>query len=121
MDVPEPLVGSVIRYAFLWRREAALEQKEGEKDRPCAIVVAAKIEKGTHTVIVLPVTHTPPRDANLAVEIPAKTKKRLGLDAARSWIVLTDANRFLWPSPDLRFAIKGNAASVVYGVLPQTL
>jgi len=121
VDVPEPRVGSVIRYAFLWRREAARGQEEGAKDRPCAIVMAAKIQDETHTVIVLPVTHTPPHDAKLAVEIPAQTKKRLGLDAARSWIVLTAANRFLWPGPDLRPAIKGDAASVVYGVLPETL
>ena len=30
------------------------------------------------------------------------TKARLGLDEARSWIVLTESNRFAWPGPDLR-------------------
>jgi len=121
VDIPWPTVGSVIRYSFLWRREAARGQEEGAKDRPCAIVVASKVADGDHTVIVLPVTHTPPRDANMAVEIPAQTKERLGLDAERSWIVLTDANRFIWPGPDLRPAIRGDATSVVYGALPQAL
>jgi len=38
----------------------------------------------------------------LAVEISHETKRRLGLDDDRSWIVLTEANRFAWPGPDLR-------------------
>ncbi|MFC4594309.1 MULTISPECIES: hypothetical protein [Sphingobium] len=45
-------------------------------------------------VTVLPVTHTPPTDERLAVEIPTRTKARLGLDDARSWIILSEANRF---------------------------
>ena len=69
-------------------------------------------------MVVLPVTHTPPRDRALAVEIPADTKRRLGLDDDRSWIVVTDANRFIWPGPDLRPRKIGDAASVAYGVLP---
>jgi hypothetical protein len=30
------------------------------------------------------------------------TNQRLGLDAERSWVMLTEANRFVWPGPDLR-------------------
>jgi hypothetical protein len=43
------------------------------------------------SVIVLPVTHTPPQDADAAVEIPLAVKRRLGLDDARSWVMLTEA------------------------------
>ena len=70
---------------------------------------------------VLPITHTPPSNPALAVEIPHPTKRRLGLDDDRSWIVLTEANRFVWPGPDLRLAIPGDLASVAYGLLPRTL
>lgn len=49
------------------------------------------------------------------------TKRRLGLDDQRSWIVLTDANRFVWPGPDLRPRSPGDAASIVYGQLPRAL
>jgi hypothetical protein len=57
----------------------------------------------------------------LAVEIPAATKARLGLDDARSWIILDEANRFEWPGPDLR-AVPGKAeATVAYGLLPAAL
>ena len=40
------------------------------------------------------------------------------MDDARSWIVVTDANGFSWPGPDLRPARPGDAASVAYGLLP---
>lgn len=72
-------------------------------------------------VTVLPITHSRPTDPRQAVEIPHTTKRRLGLDDARSWVVLTEANRFLWPGPDLRPTTPGDAGSVVYGTLPYGL
>src|SRR5271157_462561 len=36
------------------------------------------------------------------VEIPGVTKSRLGLDDGRSWIVVSEANRFCWPGVDLQ-------------------
>ena len=78
-------------------------------------------EAGDHIVIALPITHAPPNDPAHGVEIPAATKRRLGLDEARSWIVVTEANRFAWPGPDLRPAQAGDPASVVYGELPRVL
>jgi hypothetical protein len=108
----------VIRYAYLWRSEQQRGLEEGLKERPCAVLLTVAGDAGGQTVIVLPVTHAQPRDISLAVEIPARTKRRLGLDEARSWIVLAEANRFTWPGPDLRPAKTGDASSVVYGALP---
>lgn len=121
MPFPTPEPGLVIRYAFLWREQAARGQDEGEKDRPCAVVLTTANDHGDTVVIVLPITHTPPRDPRLAVEIPAATKQRLGLDDERSWIVVTDANRFIWPGPDLRPRTPGDMSSVAYGHLPAKL
>ena len=121
MAFPTPEPGLVIRYAFLWREAAARGQEEGDKDRPCAIVLATRDDQGDTVVVVLPITHTPPGNPDLAVEVPAATKRRLGLDDDRSWIVLTDANRFIWPGPDLRPRVPGDAASVAYGLLPAAL
>lgn len=45
----------------------------------------------------------------------------LGLDDERSWIVLTEGNRFTWPGPDLRPAVPGDVTSVAYGELPRGL
>ena len=65
--------------------------------------------------------HAPPANPEFAVEIPHETKRRLGLDDERSWIVLTEANRFAWPGPDLRLTQHGDLASVAYGLLPRSL
>jgi hypothetical protein len=53
--------------------------------------------------------------------IPALTKRRLGLDDDRSWIVLTEGNAFLWPGPDLRAAPGRGPGSVALGFLPAKL
>ena len=71
--------------------------------------------------MVLSVTHAPPRDPANAVEIAAATKRRLGLDGERSWIVIDESNRFTGPGPDLRPERGGDAATVAYGELPRGL
>jgi hypothetical protein len=119
--LPEPVPGLVIRYSYLWRSEHLQGREEGVKDRPCAIILVVTDDKGDQVVTVLPITHSPPDRRNAAIEIPLATKQRLGLDAERSWIVLTEANRFLWPGPDLRPATPGDLASVAYGLLPKGL
>ena len=60
------------------------------------------LHAGDPVVRVLPITHTPPANPADAIEIPAEVKSRLRLDAERSWIMLTESNRFAWPGPDLR-------------------
>ena len=51
---------------------------------------------------VAPITHRPPHDAAAAVEIPRAVKDRLGLDLERSWVVVNEGNKFVWPGFDLR-------------------
>lgn len=121
MSLPAPEPGLVIRYSYLWANEHDRGQEEGVKDRPCAVLLATRTEEGDLRVIVLPITHVPPRDPAEAVEIPSATKRRLGLDDERSWIVLTEGNAFAWPGPDLRFAPGAGAESVAYGYLPAAL
>ncbi len=119
MALPEPVPGLVIRYSYLWLEDHYAGREEGTKDRPCAIILVTQDDEGEKLVTVLPVTHSPPNDPRLALEIPAATKARLRLDSARSWVVLTEANRFLWPGPDLRPAITGDVSSAAYGLLPR--
>ena len=120
MALPEPVPGLVIRYSYLWRREHERGQEEGVKDRPCAVVMVVGTDEGNRIVTVLPVTHTPPSDRALAIEIPYATKERLGLDSERSWVLLTEANRFVWPGPDLRMKEPdGSPESVAFGLLPR--
>ena len=123
MPFPKPQPSQVIRYSYLWNAEHRRGQEEGVKDRPCAVILLVKDDEGGDVVTVLPITHTPPShsETSLAIEIPADTKRRLGLDDDRSWIVLSEANRFVWPGPDLRMAQDGDPSSVVYGMLPARL
>jgi len=121
LPFPQPVPGQVIRYAYLWRSEYRRGQEEGVKDRPCVVVLMVTGEEGDQVVTVLPVTHTPPSDPALAVEIPHATKRRLSLDDERSWVMLTEANRFTWPGPDLCMADRGDPNSVLYGELPGKL
>ena len=121
MALPKPIPGLVIRYAYLWHSEYRQGRDEGQKDRPCAIIAAIRAdEDGDARVLVLPVTHSPPEHPDLAVEIPAKVKQRLKLDA-RSWITLSEWNEFAWPGPDLRRLPGADESSVAYGMLPPSL
>jgi hypothetical protein len=118
VSLPVPKPGLVIRYAYLWEAEAREGREEGSKDRPCAIVLVV-LRGGNHPIVrVLPVTHSPPGDAADALEIPAATKERLGLDSQRSWVVLSEANDFIWPGPDLRPVPGSDPSTVAYGFLP---
>lgn len=121
MPLPEPAPGLVIRYSYLWADEFGRGQEEGAKDRPCAVVLTSTGSEGEHVVTVLPITHVPPADPDLAVEIPLATKRRLGLDDERSWVALAEANRFVWPGPDLRPVRQGGVANIAYGMLPHAL
>jgi mRNA-degrading endonuclease toxin of MazEF toxin-antitoxin module len=79
--LPEPVPGLVIAYAYLWRDEALCGQEEGRKDRPCIIILSVEECDGRKVVTVAPITHTAPTHPDSALEIPAATKERLGLDS----------------------------------------
>jgi hypothetical protein len=114
-------IGHILRFSYLWHWQYLLGRQEGDKDRPCLTLALVEIdEQGTQFVRVLPVTHSPPSDPSHAVEIPPAVKRRLRLDDARSWIVLTESNRFAWPGPDLRPAL-AETADGYYGALPPAL
>lgn len=48
-----------------------------------------------------------------------RVKQRLGLDDDRSWILLSESNRVVWPGPDLRTPF--DTADGYYGPLPPAL
>jgi len=118
VPIPRPERGLVISYAYLWAAEFAQGREEGVKDRPCVVILAVEEMAGRHVVTVAPITHAAPADPGQAVEIPHATKKRLGLDDARSWIIVSEGNRFIWPGPDIRPIAPGRFE---YGFLPPAL
>jgi hypothetical protein len=118
MTVPVPQPGQVIRYAYLWAEEHAAGQEEGLKDRPCAIVLVVTQADETQRVVVLPITHSAPSADVVAIELPQRTKRQLRLNDERLWVVLSEANRFVWPGPDIRPMDTPSGRSIVYGFLP---
>ena len=84
------------------------------------IVLSVRDVGGMTVVTVAPITHAPRDQPDMAVEIPADTKRRLGLDGARSWIIAGDLNRFVWPGVDLRPAGR-MSGDYAYGMLPMSL
>ena len=118
MNWPKPEPGLVVRYSYLWLREHRLGREEGIKDRPCAIIVATLGPEGESRVLVVPVTHSPPENVKTALEIPQNIKQHLGLDAGKSWVVLSESNLFNWPGPDLRRVGNQGNSSIAYGILP---
>ena len=114
-EYPVPIPGLVIRYGSLWRREAERGAVEGQKHRPCAIVLAVQREEGELVVTVAPITREKPKDPEQAIALSAATRRRLGLGTQPNWIMATEVNTFYWPGPDLRVTASGEYA---YGELP---
>lgn len=121
MPIPAPYPGLVICYSYLWRRQFRAGEEEGAKDRPCAVILASGDKNDQIVVTVLPITHLPPDSVANALEIPGRVKSRLGLDADRSWVVLSEVNRFVWPGPDLRSVSRNTPDQFAYGDLPPRL
>ena len=118
MAYPEPEVGLVISYSYLWDDEASAGHVEGRKPRPCAIVMTVRhAEERPPVVAVVPITHSPHPDPETAIEIPPPVSAHLGLDNNTSWVVLEDVNVFTWPGYDLR-QIPEQPGRYDYGLLP---
>ena len=96
-------------------------RENGDKDRPCAIIFTTRGPADDTVVTVLPVTHTPPQRLDDAVELPLAVKRRLGLADARSWVIVTELNRFVWPGPDLCPVPPTKEGRFDYGLLPPGL
>lgn len=123
MAIPAPEPGLVVRYGFVWGREADAGRDSASKSRPCAIVVATSMHEDQLVVTVCPITHRPPENDVGALVLPLAVKKRLGLDNEQSWIITHELNAFVWPGVDLE-AIPGPRSasrSFAYGLLPERL
>lgn len=121
MALPTPEPGLVIRYSYLWHSESIKGRLEGIKNRPCAIIIATQDAHNKSLVSVAPITHTKPSRLDEAIEIPQATKTRLGLSDSpgeRSWVILSEINRFIWPGPDMRSITHDNTDVYEYGLLP---
>ncbi|HIJ37432.1 MAG TPA: growth inhibitor PemK [Rhodospirillaceae bacterium] len=121
MPLPKPEPGLVIHYEYLWRHEHERGDVEGQKRRPCAIVVAVQNIHGNQETVVAPITHLEPQAPAEGIEIPLRVKKYLGLDDQRSWVIVSDLNVFLWPGVDIYQVPNLPSGTFAYGLLPPVL
>ncbi|MEH2482208.1 mRNA-degrading endonuclease toxin of MazEF toxin-antitoxin module [Nitrobacteraceae bacterium AZCC 2146] len=120
MPLPTPEAGLVIRYEFLWHNEHEAGEEDGKKKRPCAIIVASKIDQGRTSVIVAPITHTKPDDGR-GVELPMRVRQSLGLDDLPSWVIIDELNQFMWPGYHIHPIDNSLPAKFEFGFLPPKL
>jgi hypothetical protein len=117
MPAPEP--GLVVHFNYLWNRERDEGREEARYARPCAIILSYRTAvDGSLIVLLAPITHAPPEPSDAAIEIPPSVKMHLGLDAERSWVILSEVNETGWPGFDLRPSTSGEYA---YGFIPPRL
>ena len=112
-----PYVGAVIRYAYLWRRDAVRGATTARKDRPCVILAGRATDDGLR-LYVAPITRTA-QPVERSIRLTPRTRQHLGLDAATpSWLVVDEVNVFVWRSADVVPVAPGTDH---YGALPASL
>lgn len=92
MSFDDILTAAVIRYPYLWARQARAGETEGRKDRPVAVGVRITRPDGD-LVLFFPITSKEPEKARFSAEIPDTEKRRAGLDVdLRLWIIFDEFN-----------------------------
>lgn len=119
MSLPEPRPGLVIRYDYLWTREAAAGRDQG-KERPACLVAAADSAASPRFVVILPITHTRPDKGTIGIEIPEKVRVALELEDAPSWVIVSEHNVDEWPNGGLA-SLPGRPGVFSYGFIPPGL
>jgi hypothetical protein len=119
VPLPEPRPGLVIRYDYLWSREAATGRDQG-KERPACLVAATDATASPRFVVILPITHTRPDRETVGLEIPAKVREALGLDDAPCWVIVSEHNVDEWPNAGLA-PLPGRPGVFSYGFIPPGL
>ncbi len=119
MALPEPKPGLVVRYDYLWSREAAIGHDQG-KDRPACLVAASDSTTTPRFVVILPITHTAPAGDTVGIEIPPRVRQAIGLDDAPTWVIVSEHNVDEWPNGGLA-PIPGRPGIFSYGFVPPSL
>ena len=88
-----PSAGHVLRYPYLWARQAQTGETEGRKSRPCAVILSISAKPGQTELRLCAITSQPPHANSRAVIVPAIEKRRAGLDTGMDlWVILDEHN-----------------------------
>ena len=91
-DPADIRAGDVVRYPYLWAREAVRGETAGRKHRPSAVAFRY-VHRGEDRVFLLPITASEPEPGRAAYELPEIEVRRIGRgDVGRLWVVLDEAN-----------------------------
>jgi hypothetical protein len=119
MALPTPRPGLVVRYDYVWSHDAGAGLDQG-KERPACLVAASDDSRTPRFVVLLPIMHSPPTGATVGLEIPQRVREALGLDDARSWVIVSEHNVDEWPSPSVS-PLPGSPGVFAYGFIPPGL
>jgi hypothetical protein len=119
MPMPRPEPGLVIGYSYLWRAEADGGAEDARKPRLSAVVFVTADEGGRT------VNGAPDHASDSAPKKRCHRNSFSNQEAARprgerSWVIVTEANEFVWPGPDLMPIGRGRT-NFAYGYLPPAL
>ena len=117
MKKPDPEVGQIVKFDYLWRAERLQGRVDGAKDRPCAVVLARRQQDdGSFIVLLAPITHSAPEASTVSIAIPSQSSKATGLDNAQSWLILSEVNLVPWSDAGI---VPAHKSQWLYGYLPR--
>jgi hypothetical protein len=115
MPLPGLDLGLIVRYEYLWHRRK--DAPTADKDHPACVIATFRNEGAADDFVVyLPISHTPPGQGEVGVELSAHAKRAAGLDSAPQWVLISECNIDTWPQ-DLR-SLPGQMGRFHYGHLP---
>ena len=125
MPLPEPRLGLVVRYAFVWAGMDRNAPVHSGKDRPCLIVNLRSVPepslkgRSVTRVTYLPISHRAPGEGEGALAVPPRVAQHLGLTDEKSFIYTTYAVEDDWPLDIVR--VQGKPDRFDYGFIPPRL
>ena len=124
MRLPVPEIGRVVHYGFIWAGSDRGAPPDAAKSRPCLIADVEEVSepdaggRRVRRVTYLPISHTPPRKGEEAIEVPPRVAQHLGLTREKSYIYVSYAVEDDWPF-DLE--PKPGSAECDHGLVPPRL
>jgi hypothetical protein len=82
--------GDVVRFFYLWARQAEAGEESGRKARPVCVVVRTKAVPGA--LFLFPITSQEPSPSRPCFAIPEIECRRGGI-ASPAWLILDEYNR----------------------------
>ncbi|PPQ28682.1 growth inhibitor PemK [Rhodopila globiformis] len=125
MPLPDPKLGLVVHYGFVWAGLGRGRPPDAGKDRPCLIVDLERVEepelpgRSIVRVTYLPISHVTPGRDEQGIAIPPRVAQHLGLTTQQSYIYTSYAVEDDWPFDLAR--VPGANDRFDYGFVPPRL